>query len=69
MLQECLVSDYQRKFFYGELKRYKYTHKASLKDFDISTDSRKQSVYDRVQWRSLIRKRVAQYEAKKVCEA
>ena len=53
---------------YGELRK-EDTLKASLKDFNIPTESCKQAAYDRTKWRCLIRKGVAHYEARKICEA
>ena len=70
-----------KKVFYGELqegskpsqggqkKRYKNTLKASLKDFNIPTESWEQSAQDRTKWRCLINKGAAQFEAKRICEA
>ena len=56
-----------KKFLYGELqegkrsqggqkKRYKDTLKASLKDFNIPTESWEQDAQDRTKWRCLINK-------------
>ena len=36
----------------GQKKRYKDTLKASLKDFNIPTESREQAAQDRIKWRS-----------------
>ena len=69
-----------KKVLYGELqegkcsqcghkKRYKDTLKASLKDFNIRTESWAQAAQDRTKWRCLINKGAAQFEAKRVCEA
>ena len=52
----------------GQKKRYKDTLKASLKDFNISTESWKQAAQDRTKWRCLINKGAAQFEAKRICE-
>ena len=49
----------------GQEKRYKDTLKASLKDFNIPTESWEQIVQDRAKWRSLIRRGAGEYEAKK----
>ena len=69
-----------KKIFYGELqdgkrsqvdqkKRYKGTLKASLKDFNIPTESWEQAAQDRTKWRSLINKGAPQFESKRICEA
>ena len=69
-----------KKVFYGELqeekrsqggqkKRYNDTLKASLKDFNIPTDSCEQAAQDRTKWRCLIKKGAAQYKVKRICEA
>ena len=69
-----------KRVFYGELqegkrsqggqkKRYKDTLKASLKDFNIPTESWEKAAQDRANWRCLIRKGADQYEAKRNCEA
>ena len=50
----------------NQTKRYKDSLEASLKDFNIPTDSREQ---DQTKWRCLIGKGAAQYEAKRICEA
>ena len=47
-------------------KRYKDTLKASLKDFNIPTESWEQ---DRTKWRGLIRRGAGEYEAKRISEA
>ena len=68
-----------KKVLYGELqegkgsqgvqkKRYKDTLKASLKDFNIPTESLEQAVQDRTKWRCLINKVASQFEAKRICE-
>ena len=65
-----------KKILYGELemgkrshggqkKRYKDTLKASLKDFNIPTESWEQIAQDRAKWRGLIRRGASEYEAKK----
>ena len=46
--------------------RYKDTLKASLKDFNIPTESWEQIAQDRAKWRGLIR---SEYEAKRISEA
>ena len=79
MSQECLMSGCQRKFSMenckgkrsqgGQKKRYKDTLKASLKDFNISTESWEQAAQDRTMWRCLINKGTFQFEAKRICEA
>ena len=49
----------------GQKKRYKDTLKASLKDFNIPTESWEQIAQDRTKWRGLIRRGAGEYEAKK----
>ena len=67
----------QKKVLYGELqegtrsqggqkKRYKDTLKASLKDFNIPTESWEQAAQDRTKWRCLINKGVSQFEVKRI---
>ena len=69
-----------KKILYGELemgkrshgrqkKRYKDTLKASLKDFNIPTESWEQIAQDRAKWRGLIRRGASEYEAKRISEA
>ena len=69
-----------KKILYGELqvgkrshggqkKRYKDTLKASLKDFNIPTESWEQIAQDRTKWRGLIRRGAGEYEAKRISEA
>ena len=69
-----------KKFLYGELqegkrsqggqkKRYKDTLKASLKDFNIPTESWEQAAQDRTKWHCLINKGASHFEAKRICEA
>ena len=76
MAEECLP----KKILYGELemskrshggqkKRYKDTLKASLKDFNIPTESWKQIAQNRAKWRGLIRRGASEYEAKRISEA
>ena len=75
MPEECLP----KKILYGELemgkrshhgqKRYKDTLKASLKDFNITTESWEQIAQDRAKWRGLIRRGAYEYEAKRISEA
>ena len=68
-----------KKILYGELqvgkrshggqkKRYKDTLKASLKDFNILTESWEQIAQDRTKKRGLIRG-AGEYEAKRISEA
>ena len=52
----------------GQKKRYKDTLKASLKDFNIPTDSWEQIAQDRTKWRGLIRKGASEYETKRISE-
>ena len=76
MPDECLP----KKILYGELqvgkrshggrkKLYKDTLKASLKDFNIPTESWEQIAQDRKKWRGLIKRGAGEYEAKKIREA
>ena len=80
MSQECLMSGCQRKFSMenckkesahkvAKKKRYKDTLKASLKDFNIPTESWEQAAQDRTKWRCLNNKGASQFEAKRICEA
>ena len=52
----------------GQKKQYKDTLKASLKDFNIPTESWEQIAQDQVKWRGLIRKGASEYEAKRISE-
>ena len=60
MLPECLTNVCQRKLgkrsHGGQKKRYKDTLKASLKDFNIPTESWEQIAQDRTKWRGLIKR-------------
>ena len=69
-----------KKILYGELqvgkrshggqkKRYKDTLKASLKDFNIPTESWEQITQSRTKWRGLIKRGAGEYEAKGISEA
>ena len=69
-----------KKILYGELqvgkrshggqkKRYKDTRKASLKDFNIPTESWEQIAQDRAKWRGLIRRGAGEYETKRINKA
>ena len=69
-----------KKILYGELEmnkryhgaqmeRYKDTLKASLKDFNIPTESWEQISQDRAKWRGLIRRPANEYEAIRISEA
>ena len=53
----------------GQKKRYKDTLKASLKGFNIPTESWGQAAQDRTKWRCLNNKGAAQFESKRICEA
>ena len=53
----------------GQKKRYKNTLKASLKDFNIPTESWEQIAQDRTKRRSLIKRGAGEYEAKRISEA
>ena len=67
-----------KKILYGELqvgkhshggqKRYKDTLKASLKDFNIPTESWEQIAQDRTKWRGLIKRGAGKYKAKRISE-
>ena len=54
---------------HGQKKRYKNTLKASLKDFNIPTESWEQIAQDRTKWRGLIKRGAGEYEAKRISEA
>ena len=69
-----------KKILYGELqvgkrshgdqkKQFKDTLKASLKDFNIPTESWEQIAQDRTKWRGLIKWETGEYEAKRINEA
>ena len=69
-----------KKILYGELemgkrshggqkKRYKDTLKASLKNFNIPTESWEQIAQERAKWRDLIRRGASGYEAKGISDA
>ena len=53
----------------GQKNRYKDTLKASLKDFNIPTESWEQIAQDRTKWRGLIKMGAGEYEAKRISEA
>ena len=53
----------------GQKKRYKDILKASLKAFNIPTESWEQIAQDRAKWRGLIRRSAGEYEAKRISEA
>ena len=53
----------------GQKKRHKDILKASLKDFNIPTESWEQAAQDRTKWRCLINKSASQFVAKRICEA
>ena len=53
----------------GQKKRYKDTLKASLKDFNIPTESWEQIAQDRTKCRGLIRRGAGEYKAKRISEA
>ena len=52
----------------GQKKRYKDTLKASLKDFNIPTESWEQIAQDRAKWLGLIRRGASEYETKRMRE-
>ena len=68
-----------KKILYGELKVGKRSHggqkkrkdtlKASLKDFNIPTESWEQIAQDHTKWRGLIKRGASEYEAKRISEA
>ena len=53
----------------GQKKRYKDTLKASLKDFNLPTESWEQIAQDRAKWRGLIKRGASEYVAKRISEA
>ena len=53
----------------GQKKRYKDTLKASLKDFNIPTESWEHFAQDHTKWRGLIRRGAEEYEAKRISKA
>ena len=53
----------------GQKKRHKDTLKASLKDFNIPTESWEQIAQDRAKWRGLIRRGTGEYGVKRISEA
>ena len=53
----------------GQKKRYKDILKASLRDFNIPTESWEQIAQERAKWRGFIRRGASEYEAKKISEA
>ena len=81
MLPECLMNVCQRKSSMENYKLenapmvvrrsdtrkpLKETLKASLKDFNIPTESWEQIAQDRTKWRGLIRSGAGEYEAKRI---
>ena len=72
MLQECLMSDFQRKSSFENFRRVRWpedTQNASLKDFDIPMGSWEQTALVRSKCRCLINNGAALYEGKIICEA
>ena len=68
------------KILHGELQvgkrshgiqknRYKDTHKASLKDINVPTESWEQISQNPAKWRGLIKRGAGEYEAKRISEA
>ena len=53
----------------GQKKRYKDTLKASLKDFNIPTESWEHIAQHRTKWRGLIKRGAGKYEVKRINEA
>ena len=79
MLPECLMNACQSK---ASMENNKCTNasmvvrsdtrtpsKASIKDFNIPTESWEQIAQDRAKWRGLIRMGASEYEAKRIIEA
>ena len=58
-----------KRFHSGQKKRYKDTLKASLKYFNIPTESWEQIAQDRAKCRSLRKGGAGEYEAKRISEA
>ena len=58
-----------KRSYGGQKKRYKDTLKASLKDFNLPTESWEQIAQDRAKWGGLIRRGASEYEAKRISEA
>ena len=56
------------KSSHGGQKQYKDTLKASLKDFNIPTESWEQIAHDWAKWRGLIRRGECEYEANRISE-
>ena len=72
MSQECLMSGCQRKFSMENCKKesaHKDILKASLKAFNIPTESWEQTAQDRTKLRCLINKGASQFETKRIREA
>ena len=71
LLKKILYGDLQvgKRSHGGQKKRYKDTLKASLKDFNIPTESWEQIAQDRTKWRGLIKRGAGEYEAKRISEA
>ena len=71
MLPECLMNICQvgKCSHGGQKKWYKDTLKASLKDFNILTESWEQTAQHGAKWRSLIRRGAGEYKAKRTTEA
>ena len=72
MPEECLPKkilygglEMGKRSYGGQKKRYKDTLKASLKDFNIPTESWEQIAQDRAKWRGPIRRGASECEAKK----
>ena len=58
-----------KSFHGGQKKRYKDILKASLKDFNVPTESWEQIAQDQTKWRGLIRRGAGEYKAKRISEA
>ena len=71
LLKKILYGELQvgKRSHGGQKKRYKDTLKASLKDFNIPTETWEQIAHDRTKWRGLIRRGADEYEAKGISEA
>ena len=65
----CGELEMSKRSHSGQKKRYKDTLKASLKDFNIPTESWEQIAQDRAKWQGLIRRGASEYELKRISEA
>ena len=67
--KKILYGEVGKRSHGGQTKRYKDTLKASLKDFNIPTESWEQIAQDRTKWRGLIKRGSGEYEAKRISKA